>query len=180
MQQPGIRRIVDIAARKGVSLDIQTLPRFTRNAQQAALAPEIDPAQMARALVYVVPKRDRRPVPIVCLISGRNQVDPALLVAVTGEVDIRPASAPEVRELTGCQMGSVVPFGHGRDVRVFMDQDLCAHQWIWSAAGTDSAIFRVAPRTLRMLANAVVAPLTTTGCMSARRACLEAATPPSH
>jgi prolyl-tRNA editing enzyme YbaK/EbsC (Cys-tRNA(Pro) deacylase) len=54
-----------------------------------------------------------------------------------------------------------------------MDQDLCAHQWIWSAAGTDSAIFRIAPRTLRMLANAVVAPLATTGWMSARRASFE-------
>jgi hypothetical protein len=39
-----------------------------------------------------------------------------------------------------------------------MDQDLCQYEWVWAAAGTDSAVFRVAPRTLRMLSNAVVAP----------------------
>jgi hypothetical protein len=40
-----------------------------------------------------------------------------------------------------------------------MDQDLCAYQWVWATAGTESALFRVAPKTLRMLSNAVVAPV---------------------
>jgi hypothetical protein len=39
-----------------------------------------------------------------------------------------------------------------------MDPDLCQYQWVWAAAGTDQAVFRVAPRTLQMLSNAVVAP----------------------
>ena len=49
------------------------------------------------------------------------------------------------------------PFGHGHDVRIVMDQDLCRYQSVWAAAGTDSAFFQIAPRTLRMLSNAVVA-----------------------
>jgi len=38
-----------------------------------------------------------------------------------------------------------------------MDQDLCRYESVWAAAGTDSAFFQIAPRTLRMLSNAVVA-----------------------
>jgi hypothetical protein len=38
-----------------------------------------------------------------------------------------------------------------------MDQDVCQYQWVWAAAGTDAAYFRVAPRTLQMLSNAIVA-----------------------
>jgi prolyl-tRNA editing enzyme YbaK/EbsC (Cys-tRNA(Pro) deacylase) len=64
-------------------------------------------------------------------------------------------------------------------VRVLMDQDLCAYQWIWAAAGTESAVFRVAPRTLRMLSNAVVAPVATASWMTARRAFWSGATTPA-
>ena len=51
-----------------------------------------------------------------------------------------------------------------------MDQDLAAYQWVWAAAGTDTAVFRVAPRTLRMLCNAVVAPLAATSWVHAAAA----------
>ena len=39
---------------------------------------------------------------------------------------------------------------------------LAAGAGVWAAAGTDSAVFRIAPRTLRMLSNAVVAPFAET------------------
>jgi prolyl-tRNA editing enzyme YbaK/EbsC (Cys-tRNA(Pro) deacylase) len=105
--------------------------------------------------------------------SAWSQVDLALLAAVSGEVAIRPASAREARDLTGYSMDGVPPIGHGRDVRILMDQDLCAYQWIWATAGTDTAIFRVAPRTLRMLANAVVAPVAAASWMHAPVAQME-------
>jgi hypothetical protein len=40
-----------------------------------------------------------------------------------------------------------------------MDPDLCPFQVVWAAAGIDGAIFAVAPAALRILSNAVVAPL---------------------
>jgi hypothetical protein len=54
-----------------------------------------------------------------------------------------------------------------------MDQDLCQYQWIWAAAGSDTAVFKVAPRTLRMLSNAVVAPVAAAPWMSAPVAGIE-------
>lgn len=156
---PAIQRVVDVASRKGVALDIRLMPATTHTAAEAAAALDAELGQIVKSLVFVAPRPDGRLVPVVCLVSGDNRVDPALLAAITGEFAIRRASAREARDLTGYSMGGIPPFGHGREVRVLMDQELCAYQWVWAAAGTETAAFRVAPRTLRMLSNAFVAPL---------------------
>jgi hypothetical protein len=41
-----------------------------------------------------------------------------------------------------------------------MDPDLGRYPTVWAAAGLPTAVFPVAPGTLRMLANATVAPIT--------------------
>ena len=171
--QPEIQRVVEVASRKGVALDIRLVPASARSAEDAAAAVDADLGQIVKSLVFVAPRPEGRLIPIVCLVSGRNQVDLALLAAVSGEVAIRPASAREARDLTGYTAGGIPPFGHGRSVPILMDQDLCAYQWIWATAGTDTAIFRVAPRTLRMLSNAVVAPLAAASWMLAPVAGME-------
>jgi prolyl-tRNA editing enzyme YbaK/EbsC (Cys-tRNA(Pro) deacylase) len=158
LSHPGIKRVVEVAARKGMTLDIHLMPESTHTAEEAAAAVEADLGQIVKSLVFVAPRPEGRLAPLVCLVSGRNQVDPKLLNAVTGEIAIRRATAREARELTGYSVGGIPPFGHGRDVRILMDPDLCQYQWIWAAAGTNQAVFKVAPRTLQMLSNAVVAP----------------------
>ncbi len=159
LSHPAIQRVIEVAARKGVALDIRVFESSTHTAEGAAATVDAEVGQIVTSLVFVAPRPDGRLVPIICLVSGRNQVDLPLLAAVTGEVAIRQATAREARELTGFSSGGIPPFGHGREARILMDQDLGKYQWVWASAGTDSAVFRVSPRTLRMLANAVVAPL---------------------
>jgi len=159
LSHPAIQRVVGVASRKGVALDIRLIDHPTRSFEESAAVVEADPGQMVRSLVFVAPRPEGRLMPVVCLVSGGSGVDLGLLAAATGEVAIRPATSREARDLTGYSTRGIPPFGHGRDVRVLMDQDLCGHQWVWAAAGTETALFRVAPRTLRMLSNAVVAPL---------------------
>jgi prolyl-tRNA editing enzyme YbaK/EbsC (Cys-tRNA(Pro) deacylase) len=162
LSHPGVKRVVDAAARKGVTLDIRLMPESTHTAEEAAAAVDADLGQIVKSLVFVAPRPEGRLALLVCLVSGRNQVDLSLLNAVTGEVAIRQATAREARELTGYSIGGIPPFGHGRDVRILMDEDLGQYQWVWAAAGTDQAVFQVAPRTLQMLSNAVVAPVAQT------------------
>jgi prolyl-tRNA editing enzyme YbaK/EbsC (Cys-tRNA(Pro) deacylase) len=159
LSQQGIQRVVEAASRKGVALDIRPMPDSTHTAEEAAAVVDAELGQIVKALLLVAPRPEGRLVPIVCLVSGRNQADPGVLAAVSGEVGIREATAREALELTGYSIGGMPSFGYGRDVRILMDQDLCQYQWVWAAAGTNTAIFRIAPRTLRMLANAVVAPV---------------------
>jgi len=154
-----IRRVVDAAAKKGVTLDIHVFDETTHTAEDAARAVGAELGQIVKSLVFVAPATDGTLSPVVCLVSGPNRVDLARLAAVLGEPEVRRASAAEARELTGFVIGGIPPFAHGRQVRVVMDPDLGRFQTVWAAAGTPTAVFPVPPSVLRMLANAHVAPI---------------------
>ena len=151
---------MDAAARKGVQLDIRVFPDTTHTAADAAAAVGAELGQIVKSLVFVAPGENGALEPILCLVSGPNRVDVARLAAVTGERDIRRATAREANDLTGFVIGGIPPIGHSRAIRVIMDPDLGRFQTVWAAAGTDTAVFPVPPGTLRTLANATVAPIT--------------------
>jgi prolyl-tRNA editing enzyme YbaK/EbsC (Cys-tRNA(Pro) deacylase) len=157
---PAVQRVLDAATRKGVTLEIHVFPEGTHTAADAAAAVGAELGQIVKALVFVVPADDGALEPIICLVSGPNRVDVARLAAVTGDQEIRRATAREANELTGFVIGGIPPIGHGRPLRVIMDPDLGRFQTVWAAAGTDTAVFPVPPGTLRTLANATVAPIT--------------------
>jgi prolyl-tRNA editing enzyme YbaK/EbsC (Cys-tRNA(Pro) deacylase) len=156
---PPIQRVVDAAARKGVALDIRVFDASTHTAEDAARAVEAEIGQIVKSLVFVAPSDAGGLELILCLVSGPNRVDVARLAAVTGEPDIRRATAAEARDLTGFVIGGIPPIGHSGQVRVIMDPDLGRFPVVWAAAGTQSAVFPVPPAVLRMLSNANVAPI---------------------
>ena len=155
---PAIQRVLDAAARKGVTLEVTVFDSSTHTAAEAAEAVGADLGQIVKSLVFVVPT-ESGPEPLLCLVSGPNRVDIARLAAVTGEVDIRRATAREAHDLTGFSIGGIPPIGHLRPVRVIMDPDLGRYPVVWAAAGLPTAVFPVPPGTLRVLANATVAPI---------------------
>jgi prolyl-tRNA editing enzyme YbaK/EbsC (Cys-tRNA(Pro) deacylase) len=156
---PPTQRVIDAAARKGVTLDVRVFSESTHTAEEAAATVGAEIGQIVKSLVFVAPDADGRLEPILALVSGPNRVDLARLAAVMGEPEIRRATANEVRDLTGFVIGGVPPIGHTGSVRVAMDPDLGRFQVVWAAAGTQTAVFPVPPATLRMLSNATVAPI---------------------
>ena len=156
----GIQRVLEAAARKGVNLDVTIFDQSTHTAAEAAAAVGAELGQIVKSLVFVAPGDGGDLEPIVCLVSGPNRVDLARLAAVTGERDIRRATAREANELTGFVIGGIPPIGHAQPVRVIMDPDLGRFPAVWAAAGMPTAVFPVPPGTLRTLANATVAPIT--------------------
>jgi Uncharacterized conserved protein len=156
---PAIQRVLDAAARKGVTLEVTNFSESTHTAAEAAAAVGAELGQIVKSLVFVVPSDDG-PEPLLCLVSGPNRVDLARLAAVTGESDLRRASAREAHDLTGFTIGGIPPIGHLRPTRVIMDPDLGRYPVVWAAAGLPTAVFPVPPGTLRVLANATVAPIT--------------------
>jgi prolyl-tRNA editing enzyme YbaK/EbsC (Cys-tRNA(Pro) deacylase) len=155
-----IQRVIDAAARKGVELEVRVFDESTHTAADAAATVGAEIGQIVKSLVFVAPGDQLEP--ILCLVSGPNRVDLARLAAVTGAPAIRRATAREANELTGFTIGGIPPIGHDRPVRVIMDPDLGRFQIVWASAGTPTAVFPVPPATLRILANAHVAPITET------------------
>lgn len=157
---PAVRRVVEAALRKGVTLDVVHFDESTHTAEQAAAAVGAALGQIVKSLVFVAPQGDGGLEPIVCLVSGVDRVDVARLAAVAGEADVRRATAREANELTGFTIGGIPPLGFGRPIRVLMDPHLGRYPTVWAAAGLSTAVFEVPPATLRTLSNATVAPIT--------------------
>lgn len=157
---PAVLRVMDAARRKGVELDITVFSASTHTAEDAARAVDVELGQIVKSLVFVTAADDGTLEPVVCLVSGPNRVDLPRLGAVLGRSDVRRANATEANDLTGFVIGGIPPFGHARRVRVIMDPDLGRYPIVWAAAGLPRAVFPVPPATLRMLADAVVAPMT--------------------
>lgn len=155
---PAVRRVLAAAERKGIELEVVAFDESTHTAEEAAVAVGGELGQIVKSLVFVAPSDDG-PEPIICLVSGQNRVDVARLAAVTGEPDIRRASAREAHQLTGFVIGGIPPIGFDRPVRVVMDPDLGRYPMVWAAAGLPTAVFGAPPATLRTLANATVAPI---------------------
>ena len=91
-------------------------------------------------------------------MRGTDRVDIAKLGVVTGKVRIRRASAKEASDASGYSIGGIPPFGHRQRMTVVMDPGLDAFPEVWAAAGTPTAVFAIAPATLAMLSDALVAP----------------------
>jgi len=159
LEPAAVQRVREAAARKGVTLDVRVFDESTHTAAEAAAAVGAELGQIVKSLVFVAPADQDGLDAILCLVSGVNRVDLSRLAAVTGEKDVRRATAREANELTGYTIGGIPPIGHPRPIRVIMDPDLGRYPVVWAAAGTATAVFPVPPGTLRTLANATVAPI---------------------
>ena len=156
--QPSIQRVIDAAARKGVTIEVTVFDESTHTAAEAAAALGVELGQIVKSLVFVV-TGTAGSEPLLCLVSGPNRVDLARLAAVAGGSDLRRATAREAHDMTGFSIGGIPPIGHQRPMRVIMDPDLGRYPVVWAAAGSATAVFPVPPGTLRILANATVAPI---------------------
>jgi prolyl-tRNA editing enzyme YbaK/EbsC (Cys-tRNA(Pro) deacylase) len=145
-------RVKDAARELGIDVKLQSLGSSTKTAEQAARAVGAEPSQIAKSLVFVVDGD-----PVVCVVSGAHRVNEDLLCDVLDCVEVRPASAEEVRASTGFSVGGVAPVGHG--LPVIFDEELLEHDSVWAAGGDGNCLFEVEPRRLASALGAVVAKL---------------------
>lgn len=142
-----------------MTLEVVAFPDSTHTAADAARVVGADIGAIVKSLVFVYGSPESGLEPVVCLVAGPDRVDLERLAAVIGRRDVRRATAREADELTGFTIGGIPPFGHLHRTRVIMDPDLGRFETVWAAAGLPTVVFPVSPATLRMLADAHVAPI---------------------
>jgi prolyl-tRNA editing enzyme YbaK/EbsC (Cys-tRNA(Pro) deacylase) len=159
---PAHQRVRDAAARRGVAIDIVVFDESTHTAQEAADAIGVELGQIVKSLVFVAPvdlaRDDAGVEPIIALVRGTDRVDIARLASVAGKTRMRRATAREASDASGFSIGGIPPFGHRQHIQVVMDPGLDGYPEVWAAAGTANAVFAIAPRTLALLSDALVAP----------------------
>jgi len=133
----------------GVDVAVHEFDEGTKTAADAAEAVGCDVAQIASSIVVVADGE-----PVVVVTSGANRVDLPRVAVYRDASDARMAEADEVKEATGWSIGGVPPICHATDVPVLLDETLLAHDEVWAAAGTPTAVWPITPERLRDLADA--------------------------
>jgi prolyl-tRNA editing enzyme YbaK/EbsC (Cys-tRNA(Pro) deacylase) len=137
----------------GVTTRIEEFPSSTRTAQEAATAVGTSVGQIVKSLLFLAGG-----TPVLALVSGLNQLDPARLALLTG-TPIGKADADAVRRATGYAIGGVPPTGFPTPIPTFIDRDLLQYEVVWAAAGTPRHVFAIAPAELIRITAGVVSDL---------------------
>ena len=152
-----IARVTAELAHKGVHCGIVRLESNTATAELAAQALGCGVSQIVKSLVFVGSRGEEERLLLV-LMGGIYRVDMDKLARLWGG-DIAKATAAQVKEATGFEIGGVPPLGHSSPLETFMDGSLLEEDRLWAAAGSAHAVFPVEPEMLREATCARIADL---------------------
>ena len=135
----------------GPDFQVLEFEASTRTSQEAAAAIGCTVAEIAKSLIF----RSAEGRAVLVIASGVDRVDEKKVEALLGQ-SIGRADAEFVRERTGYAIGGVAPVGHASTPIVLIDSALARLAYVWAAAGTPNAVFRIAPADLIRLTQARV------------------------
>ena len=140
---PNVVRVVEAARALGLEIAPRRFPDGTKTAADAAAAIGVDIGQIVKSLIFAVDGDV-----VLAYVSGANQLDEKKLALAAGGLKCSRVDADVVREATGYPIGGVPPFGHTKQLRVFIDPDLLQWPEVWAAAGTWNDVFGIKPHEL--------------------------------
>jgi prolyl-tRNA synthetase len=146
-----VERVAAELRRSGVEAAIEELDETAATDGDAKNALGLKPERVVETVIALCDER-----PVAVLLPARRRLSIEKLQRATGAQQARIASAREVQELTGAELGSVPPFPLPAAVRVFADQELVDTAQIWASAGSPRYLVRCAALDLIALAGAVV------------------------
>lgn len=144
-------RVAAELARHGLSGQVTVLDQLATTAQMAAEALGIEVGRIVKSLLFIAEETGN---PVMVLVSGANRVHEKRTGRQIG-AKLGRADADLVREATGFAIGGVSPFGHLREIPIYMDDDLFAFETVWAAAGNARSVFEITPSALARTTGAV-------------------------
>ena len=93
---------------------------------------------------------------IQAVVSGAKELDIEKLQKFTLFKKIELANAKEVRQATGCNIGSVPPFGNLFDLRVYLDKSVVENDIVAFNAGTHTKSIKMKAKDLVKVVNPVI------------------------
>lgn len=141
------KKIQDFLIDNGFCSTVKELPDSTRTAEEAAKAIGCEVAQIAKSLIFIDKISGN---PVLVIASGINQVDIKKIENSTG-LHLIKADGKYVKERVGFAIGGVPPVGHNEKIETYLDPSLKDHEWIWAAAGTPFAVFRLSSNEMQKM-----------------------------
>ncbi len=151
---PASQRLTESARALGIEIEIHEFPEGTRTADDAAAAIGVKVGQIVKSLVFLADD-----AAVMALVSGANRLDTGRLATAAAAAKVSRADANAVRDATGYAVGGVPPFGHARQLPVYIDPDLLQYDIVWAAGGTPMTVFPITPQQLVDACRATVVDL---------------------
>jgi prolyl-tRNA editing enzyme YbaK/EbsC (Cys-tRNA(Pro) deacylase) len=136
-----VEKVIRAARELSLEIEVKKLDKSTRTVAEAAEAVGVDPAAIAKSIVFLSDGE-----PILAVVSGAHRADMDLLADAFDCAEVRQASPDDVRAATGFSVGGVPPFGHS--LPVVFDEALCSHELIYAAGGDGNTLIAVEPKAL--------------------------------
>lgn len=133
----GANHVSEYMKKNGIEGNIAILGEDeARTSVSAARTVGCPVSQIAKSIVLVGDK------PFIVILSGDKKVDLTKASSLIGH-DVRLADAETVLEETGFRIGGVPPFGHRKQLRVFIDHSLERFKEVYASAGSPDALLRI-------------------------------------
>lgn len=132
---PRNREVQDALHAAGIDSRLVVLDVHARTAVLAAEQLGCEVAAIANSLVFLADDE-----PLLVMASGAARVDTDVIAAAVGAERVRKADADAVRAATGQAIGGVAPTGHPSPLRTLVDEQLAAHEPVWTAGGTPDTV----------------------------------------
>ena len=129
-----IERVKEFIKGQAINLDVIEFPEgATKTCELAAQALGVEPAQIAKTLLFIGKKTN-----VLVVTCGDEKVDGKKLKARFGD-KFRFAKPDEVEEITGFPPGGVCPFALKTQVPIVIDKSLERFPVVYAAAGNSGS-----------------------------------------
>jgi len=124
---------------------IEHEPVFTNPAMAEALG--VNECQTVKSLVMTT--KEKRT--IVFVMPGDKKIDWKVAAKTANTKKVGFAKPEEVKEMVGCEVGCVPPFGHMTDLPIYFDGELMHQPAVYFNPGVHDKSLKVTPRDLKKL-----------------------------
>ena len=141
---------------QGVQGQILHLDVPTPTVEAAAQAVSARPEQIIKSILFMV---DAQPVlAIACGLSTIGRRPIADLFGV-GKKRVRLATAQQVLEISGFEVGAMPPFGHRLPLRTLIDRRVLEVPEAYAGGGAENALVRLNPQEIQRVTGAEILDL---------------------
>lgn len=136
-----------------ITVDIKSFLEGTRTAIDAAAALKTDVGNIVKSLLFLVGGE-----PVLVLMTGDKKVAVKKLAALlrVDESQVVKADADTTRIITGYPVGGIPPFGHDRELKTVMDEEVAVKPECFVAAGTPHSLFAISGARLKEIVEPIV------------------------
>ena len=133
------RMIMDFLETKGIQYELaQHAPVYT--SYEAARVRGVDASSGVKALVLKLQSNEF----IIALVPGDKRADINKLAKILNAKKVSLAKPDEVLKITGCEIGSVHPFGNLAGLQTYMDRGILKNERVEFSAGLHTVSVRIA------------------------------------